>query len=81
MKITSINKDIFELQKKYPDSWIMNPVNLVGVMGKGLAKEMKERFPGHFECYRKLLASGELIKLGFGFDNVNNIILIATKQH
>ena len=31
---------------------IVNPVNLVGVMGAGLAKEMKERYPEMFKKYK-----------------------------
>lgn len=31
---------------------IVNPVNKVGVMGKGVAKEVKDRFPWAFDDYR-----------------------------
>jgi len=30
---------------------LVNPVNCVGVMGKGLALEFRRRFPGMFEDY------------------------------
>lgn len=44
---------------------LVNPVNCVGVMGKGLALQFKERFPEMFEeykwiCDRKLLKPGLL---------------------
>ncbi len=32
---------------------LVNPVNLVGVMGKGLALEFKRRFPAMFTAYRE----------------------------
>jgi len=32
---------------------LVNPVNCVGVMGKGLAAEFKKRFPGNFASYKK----------------------------
>lgn len=31
---------------------LVNPVNTVGVMGKGLAKQFKIRFPSMFEAYK-----------------------------
>lgn len=46
--------DIFEADTQV----IVNPVNLVGVMGAGLAKEMKERYPKVFESYKKVCDRG-----------------------
>lgn len=37
---------------------IVNPVNLVGVMGAGLAKAMKARYPEMFQKYKKVCESG-----------------------
>lgn len=37
---------------------LVNPVNCVGVMGKGLAKEFKERYPDMFKAYKKLCDEG-----------------------
>ncbi len=37
------------------------PVNTQGVMGKGLAKETKERFPGIFRRYIELCEDGDLL--------------------
>lgn len=44
----------------------VNPVNCVGVMGAGLAKQFKERYPNMFEAYKKYCSSGEM-KLGRNF--------------
>ena len=41
--------DIFESKAK---AWV-NPVNCIGVMGKGLAAEFKERFPRLFKAYHQ----------------------------
>lgn len=41
----------------------INPVNCVGVMGAGLAKQFKERYPEMFERYREECSSKN-IKLG-----------------
>ena len=32
---------------------IVNPVNCVGVMGKGLALQFKKRYPDNFEAYKR----------------------------
>lgn len=39
---------------------LVNTVNLVGVMGKGIALAFKQAFPHNFEVYRKACASGAL---------------------
>lgn len=43
------NGDIFESDAEA----IVNPVNCVGIMGKGLALEFKNRYPLMFEAYRQ----------------------------
>jgi O-acetyl-ADP-ribose deacetylase (regulator of RNase III) len=40
---------------------LVNPVNCVGVSGKGLAKEFKKRFPEADDCYVKLCRMGVII--------------------
>ena len=35
---------------------LVNPVNCVGVMGRGLALQFKRRFPANFEAYRDACA-------------------------
>ncbi len=42
---------------------LVNPVNCVGVMGKGLALAFKQRFPSNYQYYRKTCNDGGL-KLG-----------------
>ncbi len=39
---------------------LVNPVNCVGVMGKGLALEFKRRYPAMFQEYRYLCAAHQL---------------------
>ena len=39
---------------------IVVPVNVVGVMGKGLALGFKQRYPGAFEAYRSACETGDL---------------------
>jgi len=39
---------------------IVNTVNCVGVMGKGIALEFKRRFPQMFQEYKRVCATGEL---------------------
>lgn len=43
--------DIFDSQVDA----IINTVNLVGVMGKGIALQFKKRFPDNFELYKKAI--------------------------
>ena len=51
--IIKTNKNIFTLMyaSKYSDFYFINPVNTVGIMGKGLAKEFKKNKPNHFISY------------------------------
>lgn len=55
--ISYCSGDIFESQAEA----IVKPVNCVGVMGKGLALQFKERFPGNYEIYKAACARGELV--------------------
>lgn len=57
-----VKGDIFDS----PAQTIVNPVNTVGVMGKGLALSFKKRYPEMFESYRRacdkhLLTTGKLM--------------------
>jgi O-acetyl-ADP-ribose deacetylase (regulator of RNase III) len=49
MTITYKTGDIFKSNCKA----LVNPVNVEGVMGAGLAKQFKDRFPGNFEIYKR----------------------------
>lgn len=43
-----------------PAKTLVNPVNTVGVMGKGLAKEFKKRYPEMFKEYQLYCKQGSL---------------------
>lgn len=66
----------------------VNPVNCVGVMGKGLALQFKKAYPENFEDYKTACDSG-LVRLGEMFLTVYNehegikkyIINFPTKKH
>lgn len=62
---------------------LVNPVNTVGFMGKGLAKQFKKRFPKNFREYSKACADKKL-KVGKMFvceENGRIIINFPTKAH
>lgn len=61
---------------------LVNPVNTVGVMGKGLALEFKNRFFDNFIVYKSACDKGEL-RVGevFVFGGSPLIINAATKGH
>ena len=54
--LTYKNGDIFTSEMQV----LVNPVNTVGVMGKGLAKQFKIRFPKMFENYKIACDNGSL---------------------
>lgn len=66
---------------------IVIPVNTVGVMGKGLALEYKNRYPQGFLSYKNQCASGALSTRAPGvYSNYRNgiprwHIFFATKEH
>lgn len=39
---------------------LVNPVNTKGVMGKGIARQFKQRFPRMYESYRRACLRGEV---------------------
>ena len=39
---------------------VVNTVNTVGIMGKGIALMFKERFPRNFEAYARACGAGEV---------------------
>ena len=43
-----------------PVDCLINPVNCVGVMGKGLAREFKRRYPAMFASYQEACRAGRL---------------------
>ncbi|WP_297112821.1 macro domain-containing protein [uncultured Devosia sp.] len=54
--ITYLETSVFDS----PAQTLVNTVNTVGVMGKGIAKEFKERYPTMFREYKKLCDENQL---------------------
>lgn len=69
-----------------PTDAIVNTVNTIGVMGKGLALQFKERFPLNYKLYRKA-AESNLVEVGKVFITATQelspfyIINFPTKKH
>jgi len=66
-----------------PAQTIVNTVNTVGVMGKGIALEFKKRYPAMFENYRiacekKRLKTGRLMLC---YEADHWVLLFPTKEH
>lgn len=65
---------------------IVNPVNCVGVMGKGLALQFRTRYPSMYHAYKQACGRGE-VKLGnvwpFELDTTRPqwILNFPTKEH
>lgn len=79
--INYLTGDIFESECQA----LVNPVNCMGVMGAGLAKEFKKKFPFNFHQYRLACQDGEIV-LGFMFTTHEAgsdkwIINFPTKKH
>lgn len=77
--IEYVKGDIFESGTQA----IVNPVNCVGVMGKGLALEFKKRYPLNYIMYKKSANIGK-IKIGQIFTTVSGqtiILNFPTKKH
>ena len=62
-----------------PVAALVNAVNCVGVMGKGIALQFKRRFPAMHAAYKAACARGE-VQIGRMFV-VENVINFPTKQH
>lgn len=62
--------------------FIINPVNTVGIMGKGLALQFKNLFPNNFLKYRQHCLEGNLTigKLLITTENNKKIINFPTKE-
>jgi O-acetyl-ADP-ribose deacetylase (regulator of RNase III) len=66
---------------------LVNTVNTVGVMGKGIALQFRQAFPQNYEEYRKACAAGEVVPghmfvYATGtFTNPRYIINFPTKRH
>lgn len=66
---------------------LVNTVNTVGVMGKGIALQFKRRFPGNYEAYRNAcrldeITPGRMFVWHTGeLDNPQYVINFPTKRH
>src|SRR5437870_2689881 len=66
---------------------VVNTVNTVGVMGKGIALMFKERFPENFSAYETACKAGEVqvgrmfVQAGVELDGRRWIINFPTKKH
>jgi O-acetyl-ADP-ribose deacetylase (regulator of RNase III) len=80
--ITYTTGDLFEAQTEA----IVNTVNTVGVMGKGIALQFKQRFPDNYLIYKKtcdekLLHTGNLLITESNSLFFKYIINFPTKEH
>ena len=69
-----------------PADAIVNPVNCVGVMGRGLALQFKRRYPDAFIAYRHACAvrrvrPGRMFMFDTGSDRPRWIVHFPTKRH
>jgi O-acetyl-ADP-ribose deacetylase (regulator of RNase III) len=62
---------------------LVNPVNCVGVMGKGLAASFRDRFPGMFVRYKEICENGllDVGKLWLWKDADQWVLNFPTKRH
>lgn len=77
--ITYLKGDLFNS----PAQVLVNTVNTVGVMGKGIALEFKKRYPEMFKKYQKICENGSLDvgKLYLWKGAEKWILLFPTKKH
>ena len=80
--LTFVTGDIFS----QPAAVLVNPVNCVGVMGRGLAAQFRRRYPAVFRAYRQACGAGELrpgrvLLLPTGSNRPRAIAHFPTKRH
>ena len=77
--ITYLKGDLFNS----PAQVLVNAVNTVGVMGKGVALEFKKRYPAMFKSYQKICDNQtfEVGKLYLWKGPEKWVLLFPTKQH
>jgi O-acetyl-ADP-ribose deacetylase (regulator of RNase III) len=80
MIIERPNENIFDSAAQV----LVNPVNCVGVMGKGLAKTFRLRYPRMFDSYQQAFFNG-VLRIGylhvFSASDGKKIINLPTKYH
>ena len=65
---------------------LVNPVNCVGVMGKGLALQFRHRFPANYEAYReactrRAIRPGRSFVFDAGAGSPHFVVNFPTKRH
>ena len=81
--ITFKQGDLFQDQSEA----LVNPVNCVGVMGRGLALEFKNRFPNNFKeynqaCWNARVQPGRMLVFNTYQPNIHRYIInFPTKRH
>ena len=79
--ITYVDNNLFESNAQV----LVNTVNTVGVMGKGVAKEFKKRYPEMFEIYKKQCKAGKFktgdLWLYKDPDSGKSVLNFPTKEH
>jgi len=79
MSIKYVHGNIFESKMDI----LMCPVNIVGVMGKGLALDFKKQYPDVYEQY-KILCEKKILRIGVPAlikSKTKYIMLFPTKEH
>lgn len=66
---------IFDSKKQY----LVNPINCVGVMGRGLAAEFRMRYPEMFKWYQEECRQGRILT-GFVYPWEKKVMLFPTKN-
>lgn len=68
----------------FPDA-LVNPINCVGIMGKGLALQFKKKFPDIYKpyqraCQEKQLYPGKVLSL-YSLEGLTYVVNFPTKNH
>lgn len=79
MSITEVTGDLLQSESQA----LVNTVNCVGVMGKGIALSFKKTFPDNFKQYRKACEEHRVIvgKMFVTSESNHIIINFPTKEH
>lgn len=75
--ITFVEGDLFDSNMQT----LVNTINCVGVMGKGIAKEFKERFPSVFVEYQVLCVNKDVFPYLHITPTGQHILNFPTKDH
>ena len=71
--------DIFRI--KDTGYWVVNPVNTVGVSGKGLALAFKNKYMRSYYKYKDACTNNDISTSKVFIDETEKIIYFATKEH